>query len=78
VSITKFSPVSGAPGAKVTVTGIGFTGATSVTFNGVKAKISSDTSTQIVVKVPSTATTGPITVQTPKGTASSTTNFTVT
>jgi hypothetical protein len=78
VSITKFSPASGPVGKKVTITGKGLTGATLVTFNGVKAKVSSDTATQIVVKVPSGATTGPITVKTPKGAAISSSNFTVT
>jgi hypothetical protein len=44
----------------------------------VKAKVSSDTATQIVVKVPSGATTGSNTVQTATGAASSSINFTVT
>jgi hypothetical protein len=78
VTITKFNPSSGAPGAKVTITGTGLLSATSVTFNGVKAKVSSDTATQIVVKVPAGATTGPITVQTAKGSATTPTSFTVT
>ncbi len=77
VTITSFTPKSGAVGAKVTIKGSGLTAAT-VTFNGVKAKVSSDTATQVVVKVPAGATTGPIKVQTSKGAAVTSTNFTVT
>jgi hypothetical protein len=65
-------------GTTVTITGTNLTGATSVKFNGVSATITSNTATQIVTKVPTGATTGPITVTTPSGTATSATNFTVT
>jgi hypothetical protein len=77
-TITSFTPTAGPVGTTVTITGTNLTGATSVKFNGVSATITSNTATQIVTKVPVGATTGPITVTTPSGTATSATNFTVT
>jgi hypothetical protein len=77
-TITSFSPTAGPVGTTVTITGTNLTGATSVKFNGVSATITSNTATQIVTKVPTGATTGPITVTTDNGTATSSTNFTVT
>ena len=44
---------------------------TSVKFNGSSATITSKTDAQITANVPATATTGPITVTTPGGTATS-------
>ncbi len=77
-TITSFTPTAGPVGTTVTITGTNLTGATSVKFNGVSAMITSNTATQIVTKVPTGATTGPITVTTPSATATSATNFTVT
>jgi hypothetical protein len=77
-TITSFSPTSGAVGAAVTITGTALSGASTVTFNGVKATITSDTSTKIKLTVPTGATTGVIKVVTPGGTVKSTTSFTVT
>jgi hypothetical protein len=62
----------------VTITGKNLAGATQVAFNGTKAKIVSDTATQIIVKVKSGSTTGQITVTTPAGTATSKGSFSVT
>ncbi len=76
--ITSFTPTSGPVGKKVTITGKKLTGATNVSFNGVSAKIVSETSTTIVAKVPATATTGKISVTTAGGTGTSATSFTVT
>ncbi len=76
-SITSFSPTSGPVGTSVTVTGSGFTGATGVTFNGAAASFNLNSDSQITATVPSAATTGPISVATKGGTATSTTNFTV-
>lgn len=77
--ITSFVPTSGPVGTKVTVTGTGFTGATSVTFNGVADPTFNVVSnTQITATVSPTATTGKIAVTGPGGTGTSTTNFTVT
>jgi IPT/TIG domain len=77
-TITSFTPTAGPVGTSVTITGTNLTGATSVKFNGVSATITSNTATQIKTKVPTGATTGPITVTTANGTATSATNFTVT
>lgn len=50
---------------------------TVVQFNGVQAPIDSISDTQILTRVPAGATTGPITVTTPNGTATSAQSFTV-
>lgn len=84
-TITSFTPTSGptgtttgSVGTTVVITGTNFTGATQVTFNGTSAPIYFvGSATQITVLVPAGATTGPITVTTPTGLASSATNFTV-
>jgi hypothetical protein len=77
-TINSFSPSTGPVGTSVTINGTKLTGATWVKFNGVMATITSNAATQIVAKVPTGATTGPITVKTASGTAISATNFTVT
>jgi uncharacterized protein (TIGR03437 family) len=61
----------------VTISGKNLKGATSVTFNGVPASVQSDSNTSVKVMVPSGATTGPIAVTTPGGTATSTKAFKV-
>jgi len=76
-TIANFTPGSGGAGVNVTINGTHFTGVTSVKFNGVGAVITSKTDTQVKANVPATATTGPITVTTPAGTATSGSNFTV-
>jgi hypothetical protein len=76
-TIAGFSPSSGPVGASVTVTGTAFTGATAVTFNGVSASFTVDSATQVTATVPAGATTGPIGVTTPGGTATSVSSFTV-
>ena len=75
--IAAFSPTSGAPGTSVTITGAAFTGVTSVKFNGLTATFTVNGSTQITATVPANATTGPISVTTPSGTATSAASFTV-
>jgi hypothetical protein len=75
--ITGFSPTSGPVGTVVTITGSGFTGATSVKFAGVAAAFSVVSSTQITVTVPSGAKSGAISVTTPGGTAVSSQSFRV-
>lgn len=77
-AISKFSPLSGPAGTRVTITGHNLAGATHVTFNGTSATIRSDSATRIVVKVPTGATTGHIAVTTAGGTATSSKVFTVT
>ena len=75
----QFSPAIAGPGAKVTLTGTNFTGATSVLFNGVSATFSNavtnNTDLRITAMVPLEATSGPITVVTPQGSITSTELF---
>ena len=70
-TITSFSPSSGTPGTTVTITGTNLSGATKVTFNGKSGSISSDTASTIMAVVPVGATTGPIEVTAPGGSATS-------
>jgi endonuclease G len=72
-----FSPSSGSVGTPVSITGTGFTGASSVTFNGVSASFTVHSSTSISATVPSGATSGLIKVITPGGLATSSSSFTV-
>lgn len=76
--ITDFSPSIGPTGSVVIIAGGDFTGATAVKFNGVNASTFSVTAaSQIHATVPTTATTGPIAITTPRGTATTTSNFVV-
>jgi outer membrane protein assembly factor BamB len=77
-TISSFSPASGTISTTVTITGSGFTGATKVTFNAVAAPFTVTSDTQITSTVPSSASTGPITVTAPGGTVASAKKFTVT
>ncbi|UOQ52318.1 FG-GAP-like repeat-containing protein [Hymenobacter cellulosivorans] len=77
LALLSFSPASGAAGTVVTITGTGFTGATGVTFNGVAAAFTVVSATQITATVPTTATTGLVTVTGPSGTSTSAQPFTV-
>ena len=78
-TVARFTPASGPAGTRVTLTGTGFLGATAVKFNGVDAssfEVHSGMSIEAVV--PAAATSGPISVETPGGTAVSADRFTVT
>ena len=77
--IINFTPTSGSAGTPVVVKGASLTGATKVTFGGVKATTYSvDSDTQITADVPIGAKTGKIAATTPGGTATSSGIFTVT
>jgi hypothetical protein len=76
-TISSFNPTSGSTGTAVTITGTNLSGATAVAFNGTSATFTIASPTQINTTVPARAASGPITVTTPNGTATSTTNFTV-
>ena len=76
--ISSFTPTSGVAGDIVTINGSGFTSGPWVTFQGSpNAEIVSSTFGQIIVKVHSSALTGPITVSTIYGSVASSTSFTV-
>jgi len=77
-AVTSFTPTSGLVGTAVTLTGTGFTGATKVAFHGTSAAtFSVNSATKMTATVPSGATTGPIAVTTPGGSAASAASFTV-
>src|SRR5207245_2216456 len=59
------------------LSGTNFTGATAVTFNGVRASFTVTSATTIQATVPAGATTGSLRVTTPGGTATSASSFTV-
>jgi hypothetical protein len=71
-TVSSFAPKAAAVGATVTISGSGFTGATGVAFDGIRAgsfTVVSDA--QITAVVPAGARTGRITVDKARGTASS-------
>jgi hypothetical protein len=77
--LTSFTPLTGLPGAEVTITGINFSGnlnTNSVFFNGEQADIVSATATSIVVLVPADASTGQISLEVFGQTSISTDEFT--
>jgi len=76
--VNGFTPSGSAAGTTVTISGAGLGGATSVRFNGVTAPIASVSATAVKTKVPAGATSGPISVTTAGGTASSAAAFIVT
>lgn len=76
-TISGFTPSSGVVGSSVTISGTNFITPSAVNFNGTQAEYTVSSTTRIVAVVPFSATTGPISVKTPSGTAFSTGNFTV-
>jgi len=77
--LISFTPSSGKAETRVTITGVSLTQTTGVSFNGVPAAsftVYSDT--EVTAVVPSTATTGKITITTKGGSATSASIFTVT
>jgi hypothetical protein len=76
-AIASFAPASGPVGTSVLISGTNFTGTTAVTFNSVSASFMVGSDTTMQATVPAGATTGPLSVTTPRGTMSSTDNFTV-
>ncbi|AGY59270.1 SBBP repeat-containing protein [Gloeobacter kilaueensis] len=77
--VTGFSPASGPVGTAITLTGTGFSKTSYVYFtNGKKAPFTIVSDTQLVVTVPTGATTAKIDVYVPFGKAQSPTAFTVT
>jgi len=75
-TITGFTPASGVQGTSVTITGTNFNNVSKVSFNGVSAAFTVNSGSQITATLPATASTGPIAVTTPGGTATSAASFT--
>lgn len=62
VLVSSFAPASGSQGDTVIITGSGFSGVTSVLFNGTASTYTVDNFFQITAIVPTGASTGPVTV----------------
>jgi RHS repeat-associated protein len=75
--VSRFTPSSGKVGTLVTVAGVYLGSATSVRFNGTTASFTVVSATLVTATVPSGATSGPITVTTPAGSASMSGHFLV-
>jgi hypothetical protein len=75
--IAGFSPAVGAVASQVTVSGANLATASTVSFNGTSAVFQVVSDSQITATVPAGATSGPIAVTTPLGTATSATSFQV-
>ncbi len=74
-AFVKTLPTSGKIGESLKILGTNLTGATRVTFNGIAADFTVDSSSEISATVPPGATTGTIQVTTPAGTLSSNVPF---
>ena len=77
-TVTNLNPPAGPVGTRVTITGTNLGGATAVSFNGTPASsfvVNSPTSITAIVAAGTT--TGPVSVSTPNGTATSATSFVV-
>ncbi|HEY2084115.1 MAG TPA: IPT/TIG domain-containing protein, partial [Verrucomicrobiae bacterium] len=71
-SITSFTPIGGPAGIVVKITGVNFTNASAVSFNGLPAASFAVTNNTIVGAIaPSGVTSGPISITTPFGTTNS-------
>jgi hypothetical protein len=78
LTLSSYTPTSGPVSASVDIQGTNFSGATSVTFNGTADPgFVVNSPTDITAHVPAGATSGPIAVTTPAGTATSSSSFRV-
>jgi subtilisin-like proprotein convertase family protein len=77
VAVSGFTPSSGSTGTLVTINGSGFTGATSVKFNGVSASFTVVSDNVVTATVPLGATSGSLSVTAPCGIATSGASFTI-
>jgi hypothetical protein len=68
-SIAQVTPKIAKAGGTLTILGKNFTGATSVTFQGVASKFKVNSAVKLTVTVPSKAKSGTLTVTTPNGNA---------
>jgi hypothetical protein len=80
-TVSSFTPASGPTGSSFTISGTNFStiaAQNTVKLNGINAIVTNATSSQLVVTVPSGATTGPVSVTVGSATVTSSSNFTVT
>jgi hypothetical protein len=80
-TVSSFTPASGPTGSTFTISGTNFStiaAQNTVKLNGINAIVTNATSSQLVVTVPSGATTGPVSVTVGSATDTSRSNFTVT
>lgn len=77
-SFVKTAPTAGASSTQVIILGNNLTGTSSVSFNGTAAQFTVVSPTEITTTVPAGATTGKVTVTTPRGTLVSNAKFIVT
>lgn len=75
--VTSFTPAVGQISSRVTLLGSNFVNLTSVNFNGNDAEFILDSSNQISVRVPPSATNGPVSITNIYGTGTSTQTFNV-
>jgi Ca2+-binding RTX toxin-like protein len=76
--IASIAPTTGAVQSRVTIMGTNLGGTTAVAFGGVAAGFTVVSAAELSATVPAGAASGPVTVTTPGGTATSTASFTVT
>lgn len=78
LELLDFFPKQGVPGDLVSFIGVGFgTTVNSVSFNGASAQVVSVNNTMIAARVPQPATTGLVTIDTPRGTVITAVPFTI-
>ena len=77
-AVTGFSPAGGPVGTRVNITGTSFTAPVSVSFNGIPAVTVTGSGTSVTATVPAGASSGPVSVTTPGGSAFSAAAYTVT
>jgi YD repeat-containing protein len=78
LTLLAFFPHEGGAGDQVTFVGTGFNaGVTSVSFNGSAARIVEVTPSAVIAEVPDAATTGPVTIITPRGALITPVNFVI-
>jgi hypothetical protein len=75
LSATGIEPTSGSDGTQVTISGVGLSGATEVTFGGVQAEFEIISNTAISATAPLTGVDGPVLVVTPLGETSTPVNY---
>ena len=75
--ITGMTPISGPPGTSVLITGSMFSGVNRVRFNGLAAGFVINSGSEITTTVPQGTITGPVSVVNLNGTATASSNFTI-